>query len=59
MMNFELHNAVQRLIAEWRGWDATQQTRRIPELVDQIVKLKEAANEKVGRRAAHDTAEAA
>jgi hypothetical protein len=59
VMNLELHHAVQRLITEWRGIDAATQTSRLPELVEQIVKLKELAGVEVSRLASHDAAEAA
>lgn len=59
VMNIELCNAVQRLIAEWRGNDASTQTARLPELVAQIVRIKEAASADVARLASHDAAEAA
>ncbi len=55
----ELYNQVQKLICEWRGKDAAEQTASVPELVQRIVDLKALDPRMVSRLAPHDSAEAA
>jgi hypothetical protein len=55
----ELYNEVQRLLCEWHGADAGEQTALIPKLVETIVRLTRASSLDVARLACHDGAEPA
>ena len=55
----ELYNQVQKLICEWRGQDAAEQSASMPELVERIVQLKSIDARTVSPLAPHDSAEAA
>jgi hypothetical protein len=58
-MGLELYNEIQRLICEWRGNDAIEQSAALPELVGRIARLKDQAALRIVEAAAHDSAEAA
>jgi hypothetical protein len=53
----ELYSAMQRLICEWFGMDANEQTRAIPKLVRDLARLQEAPLAAATRAACHDCAE--
>ncbi len=55
----ELYNEVRRLICEWRGNDAAEESEQIKQLVDKIVRLARIDARQMAALAIHDNAEAA
>ena len=59
VFGIELYNELQRLLCEWHGSDAGEQTAMIPNLVERIVRLTRTSSMDVARMACHDGAEPA
>lgn len=53
----EFYNEVQRLLCEWHGADASDQTAMLPQLVEGIVRLSRTSSADLVRMACHDGVE--